>query len=788
MESKFENNNNRPVLDPDALRAAGLERIRQLSGNIWSDHNATDPGITMLEAVSFSILDLGYRTTFDIRDLLTEPNKSNPSYEYSFHEPYSILPSAPLTINDYRKLILENIEGVKNVWLKDTKKTIIVPEAIVKAYNIEKTIEVKGFYNVFIDVNSVDNAEKIVNEVSNLLHKNRNICEDFNTIDENKILKHLPVGIEADIEVNPDENYSLILEQISEALSTYISPDLRLYTLEDMLSKGKSVADIFTGPFPKNGYVDIEEMEDFDSVKTLYVSDVIKLIMQIKGVVSVRSMRFVVGGDDWKKVHIDKDNYQITINESDKYVFRFDEIKDKPNLNKINFLLNNYRFNVKITKGETSKTEDKVKESDYKLKESQYRFEKDNATNRDLDRYYTVQNDFPSVYLVGTENIARSETDLRKAQRLQMKGYLTFFDQLFADFLTRLNSAKKILSWDTVDKLEDWETRQKSYLQRILTDYDIDDFHSIVDEKGYADYFNNSKVFNINSELDNQNRALNHLLARFGESFVNFSILQYIANTGDTIDDESKFRLIKNKSMMLKMLPTLGYRRTMAIDYRSELSVSPQPIRNMWYDYGNYYAIEQKLYIKLGINDYSPLKKLHPKVAKRAEDNGGVTLFEDNRATTYTETFGLHIYEHNLLIHSDISEGNFLRQYTDDSKTKYSNDPYSMKVTVVLPGWLNIVQNHQFREIIENAIKEELPAHIAVKICWIDPMQMLNLEQQYDIFIQSLRNKDDNDAALSNFVGTLSRLKNIYQEANLDKETLLGYTTLVTEQYKWKIN
>ena len=190
----------------------------------------------------------------------------------------------------------------------------------------------------------------------------------------------------------------------------------------------------------------------------------------------------------------------------------------------------------------------------------------------------------------------------------------------------------------------------------------------------------------------------------------------------------------------------------------------------------------------MGINDYSPLKKLHPKVAKRAEDNGGITLFEDNRATTYTETFGLHIYEHNLLIHSDISEGNFLRQYTDDSKTKYSNDPYSMKVTVVLPGWLNIVQNHQFREIIENAIKEELPAHIAVKICWIDPMQMLNLEQQYDIFIQSLRNKDDNDAALSNFVGTLSRLKNIYQEANLDKETLLGYTTLVTEQYKWKIN
>lgn len=785
MESKFENNNNRPVLDPDTLRAAGLERIRQLSGAIWSDHNATDPGITILEVLNFSVLDLGYRTTFDIRDLLTEPDEYNPSYEYAFHEPYSILPSAPLTINDYRKLILENIEGVKNVWLKPAKKTIAVPSAIAKEYNIKEIISVKGFYDVFIDVNSVDNAEQIANDVSNLLHKNRNICEDFNAIDEGKVLKHLPVGIEADIEVNPDENYPLILEQISEALSAYISPDLRLYTLEEMLAKGKSVADIFTGPFPKNGYVDIEEMDDFDSVKTLYISDVIKLIMQIKGVVSVRSMRFVVGGDNWGKVEVN--NYQITIRDSEKYVFRFygdDLLQDtKTKLNGIKFLLNNYRFSVKL---------DKKAETTKRVKPFEYRFEKETSTNRKLNKYYTVQNDFPAVYLVGKENISQSETDLRKAQRLQMKGYLTFFDQLFADFLTRLNSAKKILSWDTVDKLEDWKTRQKSYLQRILTDYDIDDFHSIIDEKSYADYFNNSKVFNIDSELDNQNRALNHLLARFGESFVNFSILQYIVNVGGTIDDESKFRLIKNKSTMLKMLPTLGYRRTMAIDYRSELSASDQPLNNndnnMWYDYGNYYAIEQKLYIKLGIKDYSPLKRLHPKVAKRAEDNGGVPLFEDNRAAIYTEAFGLHIYEHNLLLSNEISEENFLRQYTDDRKSDYSNDPYSMKVTVVLPGWLNIVQNHQFRTIIENAVAEEFPAHIAVKICWIDPLQMYRIETSYEDFLKEKRGNENNDTALSVFASTLSRLKNIYQEANLGKDTILGHTTLVTEQYKWKIN
>ena len=62
-----------------------------------------------------------------------------------------------------------------------------------------------------------------------------------------------------------------------------------------------------------------------------------------------------------------------------------------------------------------------------------------------------------------------------------------------------------------------------------------------------------------------------------------------------------------------------------------------------------------------------------------------------------------------------------------------------MKVTVVLPGWLDIVQNHQFRDIVENAIIEEFPAHIAVKVCWIDPLQMKELEESFENLLKSLR-------------------------------------------------
>ncbi len=111
-----ENNNNRPILDIATLRNAGLRRVGELCGNIWTDHNVSDPGITILESLCFSVLDLGYRMTFDIRDLLTEEGCITPEYKNAFHQPYQVLSSAPLTINDYRKLILENIDGIKNVW------------------------------------------------------------------------------------------------------------------------------------------------------------------------------------------------------------------------------------------------------------------------------------------------------------------------------------------------------------------------------------------------------------------------------------------------------------------------------------------------------------------------------------------------------------------------------------------------------------------------------------------------------------------------------------------------
>ena len=113
----------------EELRELGMQYIRELSGKVWTDHNAHDPGITILEALCYGITDLGHRVSFDIKDILSPADGSDIK---NFHSATRILPNRPLTIQDYRKLLMdvkipyipegeEEVQGyygIKNAWLE----------------------------------------------------------------------------------------------------------------------------------------------------------------------------------------------------------------------------------------------------------------------------------------------------------------------------------------------------------------------------------------------------------------------------------------------------------------------------------------------------------------------------------------------------------------------------------------------------------------------------------------------------------------------------------------------
>lgn len=100
-------------LDFDRLRAEGITHLENLATEIWTDFNAGNPGITILEVLCYAITDLAYRTRITpIADLAAGDGQTK-----MFFLPEEILTCAPVTPNDFRKLLID-VPGVKNAWLE----------------------------------------------------------------------------------------------------------------------------------------------------------------------------------------------------------------------------------------------------------------------------------------------------------------------------------------------------------------------------------------------------------------------------------------------------------------------------------------------------------------------------------------------------------------------------------------------------------------------------------------------------------------------------------------------
>lgn len=113
-----------PVLDYEVLREEGIRHLEHLATELWTDFNAHDPGITLLELLCYAITDLGYRTRkLPVADLLAGGGDG------AFFGPVEVLPSAPVTALDYRKLLID-VTGVKNAWvMKQLDPTLFVEKS-----------------------------------------------------------------------------------------------------------------------------------------------------------------------------------------------------------------------------------------------------------------------------------------------------------------------------------------------------------------------------------------------------------------------------------------------------------------------------------------------------------------------------------------------------------------------------------------------------------------------------------------------------------------------------------
>ena len=293
------------ALDYESLRQQGIAWLEKLAGKEWTDFNAHDPGITILEQVCYALTDLSYRINYDMEDLLSREGED--TYD-SLYRPEQILVTKPVTLLDLRKLVID-VDGVKNAWFEPVTEPqpalfyIENPafDTDVKVINLTdaegaSALILQGLYQVLIEKSPVTNrgSDAIIQDVSERLHAQRGLAVDFESI---QVIATQPIQLQASIEIDPSADPDAVYLAILEKIAAYISPAVRFYTLEECLAQGKSIDEIFDGPLLDHGFIDNQELILLTRRKNLYVSDLIREIMDVSGVRMVEYVAFFKDGD-----------------------------------------------------------------------------------------------------------------------------------------------------------------------------------------------------------------------------------------------------------------------------------------------------------------------------------------------------------------------------------------------------------------------------------------------------------------------------------------------------------
>lgn len=159
---------------------------------------------------------------------------------------------------------------------------------------------------------------------------------------------------------------------------------------------------------------------------------------------------------------------------------------------------------------------------------------------------------------------------------------------------------------------------------------------------------------------------------------------------------------------------------------------------------------------------------------------------------------GMFLVEH-ILLRPDVKQNDeavipFLPICADQCESCEPLDPYSYRVSIVIPGFTFRFYNTDFRKYMEQVIREELPAHVLAKICWVgyregevpeDENQLAMFEDAYKKYLFKKTNLGQNQPKeeLEALIKTMSSLDNVYPNGRLydcsdDVEELSGKVIL----------
>jgi len=528
----------------ERLRDEAIENVQKYSGAEWTDYNLHDPGITILEALCFALTDLSYRTGFSITDILSDA-KGNVDYEdQSFHLAPKILNTHPVSINDYRKIVIDEVDEIQNIWISPPQD-LFGSKSVRGFYNVTLQLTVSAWQNLSeIDNDNSDKKDLIILKVKNILLKNRMIGNNFYNF---KIIEPKEIKIIAKIAIDNSFSSEEILAQIFGTINNFLNPSVDYFLPNDLLKNNFKVEDIFNGPTLVKGIINDESLRELP--KQIDPVDLIRLAGKVNGVVNVISLSISDG---------------ITTTFEEPIFLKDDQFGSiKPLIDFNSIVLYKEGVDVIVRKQSFTSLYNKiVAENENKFKGYSSVFtDKISGQYRNISNYHSIQHHFPNIYGIGNEGISSNETNERKAAVKQLKSYLLVFEQLMGNYLSQLSTVNKLFSYKI-----DSNHSHTYFSQPILDVPGINDLISFIsllpaDKNGMFQkkqyeiaitQYQQTLTRLVESDsdyVDRKNAFLDHMLSRFNYSLNSYPVelaehyyqLKNLQKNNDVLQWKSEF-------------------------------------------------------------------------------------------------------------------------------------------------------------------------------------------------------------------------------------------------------
>jgi hypothetical protein len=541
-----------PLVDYATLLRQGMSELERLAGSQWTDFNAHDPGITLLEAMCYALSDLGYRTFHPIPDLLAEAGVGSESCLFT---PAQALTCKAVTADDLRRIVLD-VPGVKNAWVvasdgmspplryDPAAKTVSIDRSASPPANTVAVIP-GGLWRVLVEKSDLQDIDASVlrRAVAERLHANRPLCEDFDDI---VMLEPMPVAVRASVEIGETENGANVLLGIFERVSALISPSVGFLRLDQALARGLSTEQIFEGPPLARGFIDPATLPAAERRVALHTSDVIHEIMSVPGVRAIRWIFLARAGD------AQGEPWSLTLDESgaarlDLTTSKIDLVKDRqPVVVDTASVIRAFASGAR-----TARLFPPLAEADRDLIPRR-------GQARDVANYLPLETDLPRLYGVGAGALPDSAPHARQAQANQLRGYLKLLDQLLANEFAQLAHVASLFSID--------DGSPRTYAGQLVGD-GADGYLIVDPDFGQQELLDLVEREGSPQALQRRNRLLNHLLGRFAESVTDDP---QVSDADAPVNaDSATARLLQAKREFLRRMPQLGSGRGTGVDYLS---------------------------------------------------------------------------------------------------------------------------------------------------------------------------------------------------------------------------